>query len=85
VVKNVPRWHAANLGWPIKDSEWPDKGENDYMEMRLDGQLGAFLHILHGGSNGEGQIGFKAPDIDITRWFTVGFELIRWRELQVAG
>jgi hypothetical protein len=62
----VSKWHAANLGWPIDDHEWPDKGENDYMEMQLDDQLGAFFHILHGGSHGEGQIGFKAPEIDIT-------------------
>jgi beta-glucanase (GH16 family) len=74
--RGFPKWHAANLGWPIKDSEWPDKGENDYMEMQLDGQRGAFFHILHGGSNGEEQIEFGAPNVDITQWFTVGFELI---------
>lgn len=47
VVKKVAKWHAANLGWPIKDTEWPDKGENDYMEMQLDG---------YGGRNGEGPL-----------------------------
>jgi hypothetical protein len=76
VVKKVAKWHAANLGWPIKDTEWPDKGENDYMEMQLDGSLGAFFHILHGGSQGQGQIKFSAADVDITQWFTVGFELV---------
>lgn len=46
-MKKVAKWHAANLGWPIKDTEWPDKGENDYMEMQLDG---------YGGRNGEGPL-----------------------------
>jgi NAD(P)-dependent dehydrogenase (short-subunit alcohol dehydrogenase family) len=71
IVKKVPRWHAANLGSPIKDSEWPNNGENDHVEMQLDGQLGAFFHILHGGHNGDGQIKLTAPGVCITQWFGV--------------
>jgi hypothetical protein len=77
VVKKVPKWHAANLGWPIKDGEWPDRGENDYMEIQLDGSLGAFFHISStAAAVAKVQIKFSAPGVDITLWFTVGFELI---------
>jgi NAD(P)-dependent dehydrogenase (short-subunit alcohol dehydrogenase family) len=41
------------------------------MEMQLDGQLGAFFHILHGGRKGDSQIEFSAPGVDITRRFGV--------------
>ena len=41
------------------------------MEIQLDGQLGAFFHILHGGRNGDSQIEFTAPGVDITQWFGV--------------
>jgi len=76
ITRKVPGWHAANLGWPIRDTDWPEQGENDYMEMDLDDPLGAFFHIYGGGSNGDGQIRFSAPWVDTTEWFTVGFELI---------
>jgi NAD(P)-dependent dehydrogenase (short-subunit alcohol dehydrogenase family) len=44
------------------------------MEMQLDGQFGAFFHILHGGPSGYGQIEFNAPGVDIRQWFGVAGE-----------
>ena len=49
------------------------------MEMQLDGQLGAFFHILHGGRNGDGQIEFNSPAVDITQSFEAAGKANRCR------
>lgn len=75
VAKTAPGWHAANLGWPLDDDNWPRYGEPDVFETDLTGEatVGAFLHVQNGGSNGEGQVSFTSTT-PITRWFTVGWE-----------
>jgi hypothetical protein len=77
VPKKVAKWHLANMGWPIRDADWPTPGgETDYVEMNTDSDgVGCFFHVVGGGSNGEKQIHFYKK-LDITKWFTVGFEFI---------
>ena len=75
VAKTAAGWHAANLGWPLDDSDWPEHGEPDVFETDLtsDATVSGFLHVQNGGSHGEGQVEFSSST-PITRWFTVGWE-----------
>ncbi len=72
VTKFADNWHAANLGWPLKDSDWPEKGEDDIWEGSLTrgSKVGGYLHVQNGGSNGERQVSLSS-DITIDDWFVV--------------
>jgi hypothetical protein len=70
----VPKWHAANLGWPIPDDAWPERGENDFWEQQLDGDVGCFFH-LDGATSGGDQVHFSGHLMPNT-WNVLGFEWI---------
>lgn len=77
VAKTARGWHAANLGWPLDDDDWPEYGEADVFEtdLRHTAMASAFLHVEHGGSDGEGQVSFSS-NVAITKWLRVGWERI---------
>jgi hypothetical protein len=67
---NDPAYHMANLGWPLRNEDWPEFGEPDFIEMDLGGTIGAWFHLWM-ATTGSDQIGFK------TGTSTANFHVVR--------
>ncbi len=51
---NGPGWKHAFLLWPQAD-RWPQYGELDFPEGRIDGNVEGYVHIQNGAANGSDQ------------------------------
>src|SRR5215217_3252150 len=67
---NDPGYHMANLGWPLNNSDWPEFGEPDFIELDLGRTIAAWFH-LRMATAGNDQIGFK------TGMSTAAFDVVR--------
>ena len=50
-----PGGHFVPLGWPRRDSDWPENGKPDYIEIGTAGspKVGGYFHVQNGGNSGE--------------------------------
>jgi hypothetical protein len=60
----------ANLGWPLNNSDWPEFGEPDFIELDLGGTIAAWFHLWQ-ATAGNDQIEFK------TGTTTAGLHVVR--------